>query len=83
MVAKYLPDWVDDVQTLKLNTLMSSGSVMTLSVSGPYSIAQLKDITNSSIEPLLSRIEGVGSVNVYGGGDIEFHVLVDPNRLEA
>lgn len=83
MVARYLPDWVDDVQTLKLNTLMTSGSVMTLSVSGPYSISQLKDITNSSIEPLLSRIEGVGSVNVYGGGDIEFHVLVDPNRLEA
>lgn len=83
MVSRYLPDWVDDVQTLKLNTLMTSGSVMTLSVSGPYSISQLKDITNSSIEPLLSRIEGVGSVNVYGGGDIEFHVLVDPNRLEA
>lgn len=82
-VTRAMPDWVDDISIFQLNTMMTSGSVMTLSLSGPYSLPELKGITERSIEPLLSRIEGVGNVDVSGGGDIEFHIDIIPDRLEA
>lgn len=83
MVNRTLPDWVSSVNVFQLNSFMSSGSVLTLSVSGPYSIPELKGIAENTIDPLLSRVEGVGRVTVTGGGDIEYHILLDPNRVEA
>lgn len=83
MVNRALPDWVSSVNVFQLNSFMSSGSVLTLSVAGPYSIPELKGIAENTVEPLISRIEGVGRVTVSGGGDIEYHILLDPNRIEA
>lgn len=83
MITRYLPSWVEDVTTMQMNSMMTAGSVLTLSVAGPYDLPILKGIADDTIEPLIARIEGVGRVDVSGGGNVEFHVLLNPNRLEA
>lgn len=83
MITRVLPSWVENINTFQMNSMMSSGSILTLSVAGPYDLPVLKGIAEDSIEPLIARIEGVGRVEVSGGGDVEFHVMLNPNRLEA
>lgn len=83
MISRYLPSWVDDVKVFQMNSMLTSGSIMTLSLAGPYSLPELKSMAETEIEPYISRIEGVGQVRVDGGGDREYHVVMDPNRLQA
>ena len=83
MVNRNLPSWVTSVSTLKINSIVSSFPFMSLTVDGPYSIEELKSIANTTIEPMISRIEGVGDVQVSGGGETQFHIDVDPNKLSS
>ncbi len=47
------------------------------------SLVQLRDVAKYELVPLLSTIDGVGSVDVQGGAKAEYRVEVDPNRLAA
>ena len=47
------------------------------------SLVALRDLAQYELVPLLSTIEGVGSVDVQGGAKAEYRVDVDPNRLAA
>ena len=47
------------------------------------SLVALRDLAQYELVPLLSTIEGVGSVDVQGGAIAEYRVDVDPNRLAA
>lgn len=78
-----LPSWVTSVNTFQINTMITSQSFMNLTVDGPYTIQELKEIATNTVEPLLTRIDGVGDVDISGGGDVEYHVNIDPNRLAA
>ncbi len=46
-------------------------------------LTQMRDIALYQVRPLLAGIPGVASVGVSGGGDQEYHVLVDPDKLRA
>jgi multidrug efflux pump subunit AcrB len=45
--------------------------------------ASLRDIGNYTIKPRLARLPGVADVSVAGGKVREFHVTIDPDRLNA
>ncbi|MEO6724232.1 MAG: efflux RND transporter permease subunit, partial [Blastocatellia bacterium] len=45
--------------------------------------ASLRDLAVYTIKPRLARLAGVAEVNVAGGNVREFHVTVDPERLNA
>ena len=46
-------------------------------------LSQLRDIALFQIRPLLASVPGIAAVGVSGGCDQEFHVLVDPDKLQA
>jgi multidrug efflux pump subunit AcrB len=45
--------------------------------------ASLRDIANYTIKPRLARLSGVADVSVAGGKVREYHVTIDPDRLNA
>lgn len=45
--------------------------------------ASLRDLAVYTIKPRLARLPGVAEVNIAGGKTREFHVTVDPERLNA
>lgn len=45
--------------------------------------ASLHDLAVYTIKPRLSRLDGVAQVNIAGGQTREFHVTVDPQRMNA
>jgi multidrug efflux pump subunit AcrB len=45
--------------------------------------ASLRDIANYTIKPRLARLPGVADVSVAGGKNREYHVTIDPDRLNA
>ncbi|MBU6441790.1 MAG: efflux RND transporter permease subunit, partial [Betaproteobacteria bacterium] len=51
--------------------------------SSTLSPVQLYDLAQLDLRPLLSGVGGVGRVQVQGGQQEEYHVIVDPARLQA
>ncbi|MBU6470536.1 MAG: efflux RND transporter permease subunit, partial [Gammaproteobacteria bacterium] len=51
--------------------------------SNTVSLVELRDLGLYQLRPLLSRVEGVASVDVQGGEQAEYHVDVDPAKLRA
>lgn len=51
--------------------------------SDKVSLTEMRDIALYQIRPLLSGVSGVATINVAGGSDEEFQVIVDPNKLIA
>ncbi len=51
--------------------------------SSTLSPVQLYDLAQLELRPLLSGVGGVGRVQVQGGQQEEYHVIVDPARLQA
>lgn len=48
-----------------------------------FDLATLQDAIDREVRPLIERIDGVASVNVYGGRETEVKVLLDPEKLAA
>jgi multidrug efflux pump subunit AcrB len=46
-------------------------------------LAEIRDIALYQVRPLLASITGVSNVGISGGSDQEYHVLVDPGKLNA
>jgi len=46
-------------------------------------VATLRDFVWDEVRPILERVDGLASVDVFGGRKREVHVLVDPARLAA
>jgi hydrophobic/amphiphilic exporter-1 (mainly G- bacteria), HAE1 family len=42
---------------------------------------QIADVVNNQVKPLISQIQNVAEVDVYGTADREFHVMPDPIAL--
>ncbi len=51
--------------------------------SDAWSLTQLRDLAQYQLRPLLSGVEGVARIQVVGGAQEEYHVIVDPERLQA
>lgn len=81
-VTRQLPDWADTPTVIDFNAA-SNTTVVTLTLSGDRSLAELQSIADDDISPLLERIDGVAEVDTFGGSESEYQVNVDQNRLEA
>ncbi|TAK60055.1 efflux RND transporter permease subunit, partial [Methylobacter sp.] len=58
--------------------------VVGLSLTGPaHSLTELWETARYSIQPRLLRIPGVARMGIVGGRAPEYHVIVDPLRLQA
>ncbi len=83
ILSQILPDWTETPQYFRLDS-MGTGTALRLSLtSDSMSLDDLKMLGETTVSPLIERIDGVGQVSVRGGSDIEYHIDVDPNRLEA
>lgn len=81
MAEAALPDGVEKPQVMKMD--LNSMPVISLSINSPdLSLAQLQTIAKDKIEPRLSKIPGVASVNITGGREREVKVAVDPVKAE-
>jgi HAE1 family hydrophobic/amphiphilic exporter-1 len=57
--------------------------VLSIAVAGTLSTRDLTHIADKQIRERLQTLAGVGGVDLVGGQDREFHVYIDPNRLES
>lgn len=48
-----------------------------------HDVSTLYDFVFDNVKPLLERVEGVASVDIYGGREREVQVRVDPYKLSA
>ena len=70
-----------DVVVERLTT--TSFPVVTFNVSGALDPRRLRDLSELVLRPALSRVPGVGRVEVLGGDVREVEVIVDPARAAA
>jgi HAE1 family hydrophobic/amphiphilic exporter-1 len=57
--------------------------VLAVVVAGPRSTRDLTHIADKQVREKLQTVNGVGGVDLVGGQDREFHVFIDPNKLES
>jgi hypothetical protein len=70
-----------DVVTERLTT--TSFPVVTFNLAGPVDSRRLRDLGELVLRPAISRVPGVGRVEVLGGDVREMEVIVDPARAAA
>jgi len=57
--------------------------VLAVVVSGPQGTRELTRVADKIVRRRLRTLSGVGGVDLVGGQDREFHVYVDPHKLES
>jgi multidrug efflux pump len=63
---------------------LDSESVVSLALYGKkHELSKLYDYANRYLKNELESIQGVATVNVYGGATYEMHVILDPVKLAA
>ena len=80
-VERILPDDADAPVVFTMNPTLKP--VMTLALSGPYPLDELRRIADDEVAPRLERLDGVASATVAGGLEREIQVQLDPERVEA
>ncbi|MBP2302421.1 efflux RND transporter permease subunit [Azospirillum picis] len=84
-VAQALPRLPEDVQRLGVTTVKSSPTltmvVHLLSPNDRYDMTYLRNYAILNVKDRLSRIQGVGEVQVWGSGDYSMRVWLDPNKV--
>ncbi|MDD4767638.1 MAG: efflux RND transporter permease subunit [Desulfotomaculaceae bacterium] len=81
MAESYLPDDAAKPQIMKMDPSMMPVIAITIG-SDELSLAQLQSLAEDNIEPRLSRISDVASVNIFGGREREVKVAVDPVKAQ-
>jgi len=86
-VSRALPRLPIEVQRLGVTTEKSSPDLtMVVHVLSPderYDTLYLSNFANLNVKDELARIEGVGSVRVFGAGDYAIRVWLDPDKISA
>ena len=80
-VERILPDDADAPVVFTMNPTLKP--VMTLALSGPYPLDELRRIADDQVAPRIERLDGVASATVAGGLEREIQVRLDPERVEA
>lgn len=57
--------------------------VLRISASANVGPTELYDMVDQQIKPILSNVDGVGSINLIGGNQREIQVAFDKNKLEV
>ena len=77
---KVPPDTTFDVQRMETNLYPVTGYSLTSKTESPVA---LRNFVEFQLRPLLSSVPGVAHVEVQGGQIPEYHVNVNPARLQA
>jgi hydrophobe/amphiphile efflux-1 (HAE1) family protein len=62
---------------------VTASPVLTYTVRGKGSLADIRDYTDHTIRPALERVDGVAAVDIKGGQTREIRVLLDRPKLDA
>ena len=81
MVSDYLPEGSSRPAIFKLSTSMMP--ILMYSVMADESYSGLGKLLDEKIANPLKRIDGIGSISVYGAPDRYIYVNVDPKKLDA
>tara|TARA_R110002072_G_scaffold90500_10_gene202533 strand:+ start:7487 stop:10639 length:3153 start_codon:yes stop_codon:yes gene_type:complete len=86
-VARALPRLPEEVQRLGVSTEKSSPNltmvVHLLSPDSRYDMLYLSNFATLKVKDELSRIEGAGSVKVFGAGDYAVRVWLNPDKVAS
>jgi multidrug efflux pump len=86
-VNQALPRLPDIVRQLGISTAKSSPDLTMvahlISPNGQYDSNYLRNYATLNVKDRLSRIPGVGSVLMFGGGDYALRIWLDPDKLAA
>ncbi len=80
-ITRFLPEDIEQPTIFKFSSAMIP--VMVLSATAEESYPALEKILDDLVINPLNRIEGVGTVAMYGAPEREVQVNVDPNKLDA
>lgn len=80
-VTRLLPDGVEQPTLLKFNTSMIP--ILQYVVTADESYDVLPELLEDVVANPLNRINGIGAINIDGGGERKVMVDVDPIKLEA
>src|SRR5579862_1477849 len=84
-VAQALPRLPDEVRILGVTTQKTSPDLMmAIALVSPdhrYNALYLRNYATLQVKDVLSRIPGVGQINVFGSGDYAMRIWLDPVRL--
>ncbi len=81
-IREQLPDTIKEPQVLKFST--SDKPVVTVSLkSNTTDLCEVRQIAEDRIGFELQLVDGVASVNYFGGNRSEIQVVLDRNRMEA
>ena len=76
-----LPDDADDPVVNRFNS--EELPVLRISASAKVGPTELYDLVDQQIKPILSNVDGVGSVNLIGGNQREIQVVFDKDKLDV
>ena len=86
-VSQALPKLPEEVRRFGVTTVKSSPDltmvVHLLSPNDRYDDIYLRNYANLNVKDELSRLDGVGQVQVFGGGDYAMRVWLDPDKIAA
>src|SRR5258707_6949784 len=86
-VAQAEPRLPEEVRSLGVTTVKSSPDltmvVHLLSPNNRYDMTYLRNYAVLHVKDVLARVEGVGQVQVFGGGDYSMRVWLDPEKVAA
>ncbi len=71
------------VQVQKIDVSMLTGGFMSLQVRGSGGTDRVRNLVEKEIRPDLENIDGIASVNVYGGREKAIEVQLDPDACKA
>ena len=76
-----LPDDADDPVMFKFNT--ANMPIMFYGITAVQNREKMYDIVNDELVDVLKRVDGVGSVEAFGGLERQVNVFLDPDKLSA
>ncbi|MFO1482200.1 MAG: multidrug efflux RND transporter permease subunit [Verrucomicrobiaceae bacterium] len=86
-VAQVLPKLPEEVRRFGVTTVKSSPDITLvvhiLSPNDRYDEIYLRNYATLNVKDELSRLPGVGQVNIFGGGDYAMRVWIDPDKAAA
>ena len=86
-VAQVLPKLPEEVRRFGVTTVKSSPNmtlvVHLLSPNERYDEIYLRNYATLNVKDELTRLSGVGQVNIFGGGDYAMRIWIDPDKAAA
>jgi multidrug efflux pump len=86
-VSQVLPKLPEEVRRFGVTTVKSSPDmtlvVHLLSPNDRYDEIYLRNYATLNVKDELSRLSGVGQVNIFGGGDYAMRIWIDPDKAAA